>query len=248
MARPADVFILGIETSCDETSAAVVRSGEQVLSNVVSSQFAAHRPYEGVVPELASREHLRNTVRSETGALRGTLIRATLAQEERDYAQAIPLYEQIIAADRHFIIEVLPPLMACHRAAGSLAEFDAYLGRLLAKDPSLHRDLAYAAVLADLDGSAVLRSAVERFVFEHPVLGDLVNAAELKSLPEEQRRLAIGRIAHALRTIALANARYRCANCGYSTQRFIWHCPSCKLWETVRPIQSVPLDTVLTPT
>jgi N6-L-threonylcarbamoyladenine synthase len=62
MGRSGDVFILGIETSCDETAAAVVRSGQQVLSNVVSSQFATHRPYEGVVPELASREHLRAIV------------------------------------------------------------------------------------------------------------------------------------------------------------------------------------------
>src|SRR5215831_14382398 len=53
-----DACILGIETSCDETAAAVVRSGERVLSNVVSSQIATHRPYGGVVPELASREHL----------------------------------------------------------------------------------------------------------------------------------------------------------------------------------------------
>ena len=52
-------------------------------------------------------------------------------------------------------------------------------------------------------------------------------------------------IADSLRTIAMANARYRCVNCGYSTQRFIWHCPSCKLWETVRPIQTVPLENVL---
>src|SRR3954468_21531389 len=58
----ADTYILGIESSCDETSAAVVRSGEQVISNVVLSQFATHKPYEGVVPELASREHLRNIV------------------------------------------------------------------------------------------------------------------------------------------------------------------------------------------
>lgn len=54
--------ILGIETSCDETAAAVVRSGEHVLSNVVSSQIAVHQPYGGVVPELASREHLRAIV------------------------------------------------------------------------------------------------------------------------------------------------------------------------------------------
>jgi N6-L-threonylcarbamoyladenine synthase len=55
--RPA--LILGIESSCDETAAAVVRSGDELLSNAVASQFAAHQAYGGVVPELAAREHLR---------------------------------------------------------------------------------------------------------------------------------------------------------------------------------------------
>jgi len=58
----AESYILGIETSCDETAAAVVRDGERLLSNVVSSQIATHQPYGGVVPELASREHLRAIV------------------------------------------------------------------------------------------------------------------------------------------------------------------------------------------
>src|SRR5205807_1379529 len=58
----SSVHILGIESSCDETGAAVVRSGEEMLSNVVFSQIATHQPYGGVVPELASREHLRAIV------------------------------------------------------------------------------------------------------------------------------------------------------------------------------------------
>jgi N6-L-threonylcarbamoyladenine synthase len=57
-----DTYILGIESSCDETAAAVVRSGEEVVSNVVYSQIATHQAYGGVVPELASREHLRAIV------------------------------------------------------------------------------------------------------------------------------------------------------------------------------------------
>jgi N6-L-threonylcarbamoyladenine synthase len=57
-----ETFILGIESSCDETAAAVVRSGEQLISNIVASQIAMHQPYGGVVPELASREHLRAIV------------------------------------------------------------------------------------------------------------------------------------------------------------------------------------------
>ena len=54
--------ILGIDTSCDDTSAAVVTNGPIVLSNVVNSQIRLHHPYGGVVPELASREHIRNIV------------------------------------------------------------------------------------------------------------------------------------------------------------------------------------------
>ena len=53
-------LVLGIETSCDDTACAVLDGAGRVLSSVVSSQLAAHRPYGGVVPEIASREHLAN--------------------------------------------------------------------------------------------------------------------------------------------------------------------------------------------
>jgi N6-L-threonylcarbamoyladenine synthase len=54
------MLVLGLESSCDETGAAVVADGGRVLSDVVQSQIAVHAPYGGVVPELASRDHLRN--------------------------------------------------------------------------------------------------------------------------------------------------------------------------------------------
>jgi N6-L-threonylcarbamoyladenine synthase len=72
----ADAYILGIESSCDETAAAVVRSGEQLISNVVASQIATHQPYGGVVPELASREHLRAIV---------PVVRQALAEAKHTY-------------------------------------------------------------------------------------------------------------------------------------------------------------------
>lgn len=71
-----DATILGIESSCDETAAAVVRSGTQILSNVVASQIATHQPYGGVVPELASREHLRAIV---------PVVRQALAEAQTHY-------------------------------------------------------------------------------------------------------------------------------------------------------------------
>src|SRR5262249_40477492 len=60
--RTNGVRILGIESSCDETAAAVVEDGRKILSSVVASQIDVHRKYGGVVPGLASREHLRQIV------------------------------------------------------------------------------------------------------------------------------------------------------------------------------------------
>src|SRR2546421_5618631 len=72
----SDAYILGIESSCDETAAAVVRSGEQIVSNAVFPQIATHKPYGGVVPELASREHLKAII---------SVVRKALADAGRDY-------------------------------------------------------------------------------------------------------------------------------------------------------------------
>ena len=68
---------MGIESSCDETAAAVVRAGGEVLANVVASQIALHANYGGVVPELASREHLRNIV---------PVVRAAMAEARLEFA------------------------------------------------------------------------------------------------------------------------------------------------------------------
>ncbi len=55
-----DTYILGIESSCDETAAAVVKNGREVLSNVINTQIDLHKKYGGVVPEIASRKHIEN--------------------------------------------------------------------------------------------------------------------------------------------------------------------------------------------
>jgi N6-L-threonylcarbamoyladenine synthase len=72
--------ILGIESSCDETAAAVVADGREILSSVIASQVGVHRKYGGVVPELASREHLRSIV----PVVREALDRASLSLRDLD--------------------------------------------------------------------------------------------------------------------------------------------------------------------
>jgi len=74
------LIILGIETSCDETAAAVVRHGKEVLSSVVASQVSIHSPYGGVVPELASRKHLEYII----PVIESALEKAGVSGEEVD--------------------------------------------------------------------------------------------------------------------------------------------------------------------
>ena len=68
--------ILGIETSCDETAAAVVKDGHEVLTNVVYTQIPLHQPYGGVVPEVASRAHVEKISQVVGDAMKGQKIDA----------------------------------------------------------------------------------------------------------------------------------------------------------------------------
>jgi N6-L-threonylcarbamoyladenine synthase len=71
------MLILGIETSCDETAASVVQDGRKILSNVISSQVLVHAEFGGVVPEVASRQHLATVVKVVRQALRDAGVEAS---------------------------------------------------------------------------------------------------------------------------------------------------------------------------
>ena len=74
------MLVLGIESSCDETAASVVEDGRRILSDVVSSQVALHARYGGVVPEVASRQHLLQIV----PVLKGALAQAEVGLDDLD--------------------------------------------------------------------------------------------------------------------------------------------------------------------
>jgi lipopolysaccharide assembly protein B len=192
-----------------------------------------------------ARDYLRNTIRNPTGALRGTLIRAQIARGEGRFREAAGLYRQVIEQDAGFISEVLPELLVCYEEDGRPEEFEAFVTELVRKDPASNNAIAYSAVLNELTRSPALASSLVAFVANNPVLNHLIDVAALESEEPAERARAIERIAAGLRMLALSTPRYRCSNCGYGTQRFIWHCPSCKLWESVRPVQRLALETAV---
>ena len=67
--KPKDILTMGIESSCDETSVAIVKNGREVLSNIIDTQIPIHEKYGGVVPEIASRNHIEAITRVAKKAL-----------------------------------------------------------------------------------------------------------------------------------------------------------------------------------
>ena len=76
-----DIIVLGIESSCDETAASVVKNGREVLSSIVNSQIDIHKQYGGVVPEIASRNHVQNI----DGVVMAALEQANVSIKDIDY-------------------------------------------------------------------------------------------------------------------------------------------------------------------
>lgn len=217
-----------------------VLSGER--SNRVAHYYCEMAEAARVSGDLAAaRAHLKSSVRSESGALRGSLIRAAIAVGEQDYAAAIRLLEQIIETDRRFIAEILLQLVDCYRQTERTPELNRFLRKLIARDSNFGQDFAYAAILGSITDNEVLTECVRDFILKNDVLVEFVDRALLTE-PEFGGQEALKRISSGLRKLAMIGVRYRCVNCGYGTQRLIWHCPSCKTWESIRPVQGFQFE------
>lgn len=122
MEKKTDCLVLGIETSCDETSASVVRGGKEVLSNVVSSQMDLHRRFGGVVPEVASRKHVERI----TYVIDQALTEAKVTKKEIDavaVTQGPGLVGALlvgVAAAKAFAFAQGIPVVPVHHIAGHI--------------------------------------------------------------------------------------------------------------------------------
>ena len=76
-----DVYILGIETSCDETSVSIVKNGKEEIATVTNTQISIHKDFGGVVPEIASRHHVKNI----TFVLEECLEKAHMTMDQIDF-------------------------------------------------------------------------------------------------------------------------------------------------------------------
>jgi len=97
----------------------------------------------------------------------------------------------------------------------------------------------------DLGGIPVIDDCVEQYMLNEPTLGEFVELQQLSEGDKGSRESALAKVRGALCKLASTTPRYQCQECGFSSQRLLWQCPSCRNWETQRPASRVQFDTVL---
>lgn len=192
----------------------------------------------------AARKYVKRAQTGRPRTMRGALTRAHIARETEDNKTALRLYHRIIDENTYLIAEALPEIVAIYEREGATAELELALESLLKKHPDMSTLVAYTAIVNDIGGVPVIDACVEDYMLNEPTLGEFVDLQRLTG-PDQTDATALAKIRKALCKLASATPRYQYQECGFSSQRLLWQCPSCRNWETQRPASRVQFDTVL---
>jgi len=194
---------------------------------------------------IAARAFVKKAQSGRARTLRGALTRAEIARDTNDIKTALRLYHRIVDESTYLITEALPQLVDIYRRDGSTDKLERSLETLLAKHPEIKTDVAYTAIVNNIGGIRVIDDCVEEYMLNEPTLTDFIDLQTIGDGNSEHRATAIHKVRAALCKLASNTPRYQCKECGFSSQRLLWQCPSCKDWETQRPFTSVRFDSVL---
>jgi lipopolysaccharide biosynthesis regulator YciM len=194
---------------------------------------------------VTARQHVKKAQAGRPRTLRGALTRAQIARETDDNKTALKLYHRIIDDHTYLIAEALPEMVTIYESEGATMELDRAMQSMLKKNPEMSSLVAYTAIVNDIGGIPVIDECVEQYMLNEPTLGEFVELQQLSSGNQESNKAALAKVRGALSKLASTTPRYQCQECGFSSQRLLWQCPSCRNWETQRPASRVQFDTVL---
>ncbi len=189
----------------------------------------------------AARQYVKQAQAGRPRTLRGALTRAHIAQETDDSKTALRLYHRIIDEHTYLIAEALPEIVAIYERENAIDELEKAFRKMLKKNPEMSTLVAYTAIVNDIGGIPVIDECVEKYLLNEKTLSEFIDMQRATDGDDA----AMARVRKALSNLASSTPRYQCQECGFSSQKLLWQCPSCRSWETQRPASRVQFDTVL---
>ncbi len=189
----------------------------------------------------AARQYVKQAQAGRPRTLRGALTRAHIAQETDDSKTALRLYHRIIDEHTYLIAEALPEIVAIYEREDAIGDLEKAFRKMLKKNPEMNTLVAYTAIVNDIGGIPVIDECVEKYLLNEKTLSEFIDMQSVAAGDD----VAMARVRKALSNLAASTPRYQCQECGFSSQKLLWQCPSCRSWETQRPASRVQFDTVL---
>lgn len=193
----------------------------------------------------AARAYVKKAQSGRSRTFRGALTRADLARGTGDYKTALKLLHQVMDESSYLITEALPQIVEICEAEGLIDRLEADLKAMLEKNPDLAKDVAYTAIVHDIGGIRTIDDCVGQYMLSEPTLTEFIDLQRLADDSTGTERDVMAKVRAALSKLAAQTPRYQCKECGFSSQRLLWQCPSCKNWETQRPHTRVRFDSLL---
>jgi lipopolysaccharide biosynthesis regulator YciM len=193
----------------------------------------------------AARAFVKKAQSGRPRTQRGALTRARIARETDDSKTALKLYQRIIDERTYLITEALPAMVDVYERDGSLDQLDKSLRNQLSKNPDMRNDVAYTAIVNNIGGVGIIDECVEEYMLSEPTLKEFIDLQTVNESSGDDRLAALVKVRAALSKLAGTIPRYQCKECGFSSQRLLWQCPSCRNWETQRPFSTVSFDSLL---
>ncbi len=193
----------------------------------------------------AARRFVKKAQAGRPRTMRGALTRAHIARDTDDNKTALRLYHRIIDENTYLIAEALPEIVTIYTREQQVDELERALRALLEKHPDRASLVAYTAIVNDIGGIPVIDDCVEQYMLNEPTLAEFIDLQQLAAADKSEHDSAFDKVRKALSKLAANTPRYQCQECGFSSQRLLWQCPSCRNWETQRPASRVQFDTVL---
>jgi len=193
----------------------------------------------------AARAFVKKAQSGRPRTQRGALTRARIARDTEDSKTAVRLYNRIVDENTYLITEALPALVDVYSKESSTDQLENSLRSLLDKNPSMKTDVAYTAIVNNIGGIDIIDECVEEYMLSEPTLTEFIDLQTVNAANGEDRQAALDKVRQALSKLASTIPRYQCTECGFSSQKLLWQCPSCRDWETQRPFTTVSFDSLL---
>ncbi|MDT8384934.1 MAG: lipopolysaccharide assembly protein LapB [Gammaproteobacteria bacterium] len=188
----------------------------------------------------AALKMCKRALDADRHCVRATLLQANIERRNGDCKAAIKTLKRVEKQDAQYLPEVVGPLLKCYQSLGRLEEAEQYLDHLVAEFNGISPLLALADVLRQQGKEQAASERIIASLRERPSVRGLNHLIELHLADSQgaaRDNLLI--LKELTRRLLEEKLPYRCGNCGFKAKTLLWHCPSCKDWASIRPIQGV---------